>query len=143
MKFLLPALILTSSFTQAADLSITEARVRAVPPTAKISAAFMNIENRGADAVSMISATSSIAESVELHTNNMTDGKMTMRQVEQIELAGKQMTELAPGGLHIMLIGLKKPLKEGEMVDLSIKLSDGTTELFELPIQQIMPHMKH
>ena len=142
MKSLIPAILLASSLSQAADLEISEARARAVPPTANISAAFMDVHNNASTPVAIVNAESSVAQSVELHSNSLTNGKMQMRRIEQIDLPAKETTQLQPGGLHIMLIGLNQPLVEGSTIDLSIQLSDGTTEALELPVEQIMPMMK-
>jgi len=141
MKYLATALLLSASLANAADLSFSDARARAVPPTADISAAFMTVTNNADSAVAMVSAESSIAETVELHTNSMVDGKMKMRRIAQIDIAANAKVELKPGGLHVMFIGLKKPLVMGETVDLKINLSDGTSQELQLPIVHIEPMM--
>lgn len=143
MKFLIPALLLSASLTQAADLRIEDAMARAVPPTAKMSAAFMTLTNNADTDLAVISAESSVAKAVELHNNTMTDGKMKMRQVNQIDLPANQTTELKPGGQHVMLIGLKRALVEGETIDLKLNFSDGSSESMEIPIQKIKPMMQH
>ena len=143
MKFLIPALLLSASLTQAANLKIEDAMARAVPPTAKMSAAFMTLTNNADTDLAVVSAESSVARAVELHNNTMTDGKMKMRQVNQIDLPANQTTELKPGGQHVMLIGLNKALVEGETIDLKLIFSDGSSETMEIPIQQIRPTMQH
>jgi copper(I)-binding protein len=143
MKFLMPALLLSASLTQAADLKIEDAMARAVPPTAKMSAAFMTLTNNADTDLAVVSAESSVAKAVELHNNTMTDGKMKMRQVNQIDLPANQTTELKPGGQHVMLIGLTRALVEGETIDLKLNFSDGSSESMEIPIQQIKPMMQH
>lgn len=143
MKFLMPALLLSASLTQAADLNIEDAMARAVPPTAKMSAAFMTLTNNADTDLAVIGAESSVAKAVELHNNTMTDGKMKMRQVNQIDLPANQTTELKPGGLHVMLIGLNRALVEGETIDLKLNFSDGSSKSMEIPIQQIKPMMQH
>lgn len=142
MKFLIPALLMSTSLAQAADLTIDNAMARAVPPTAKMSAAFMTLTNNANTDLAVLSAESSVAKAVELHNNTMTDGKMKMRQVNQIDLPANQTTELKPGGLHVMLIGLNKALVEGETIDLKLNFSDGSSEALEIPIQQIKPMMQ-
>lgn len=142
MKFLIPALLMSTSLTQAADLTIDNAMARAVPPTAKMSAAFMTLTNNANTDLAVLSAESSVAKAVELHNNTMSDGKMKMRQVNQIDLPANQTTELKPGGLHVMLIGLNKALVEGETIDLTLNFSDGSSEALEIPIQQIKPMMQ-
>jgi copper(I)-binding protein len=142
MKLLIPALLMSTSLTQAADLTIDSAMARAVPPTAKMSAAFMTLTNNANTDLAVLSAESSVAKAVELHNNTMSDGKMKMRQVNQIDLPANQTTELKPGGLHVMLIGLNKALVEGETIDLTLNFSDGSSEALEIPIQQIKPMMQ-
>lgn len=142
MKSLIPALLMSASLTHAADLTIDDAMARAVPPTAKMSAAFMTLTNNEATDLAMVSAESSAAKAVELHNNTMVDGKMKMRKVDQIDLPANQTTELKPGGLHVMLIGLNRALVEGETIDLKLNFSDGSSEAMEIPIQQIKPMMK-
>lgn len=142
MKYLATALLLSTSLVQAADLSFSDARARAVPPGAEISAAFMNVMNNSNSEVAMLSAESSVAQNVELHSNTMDGGKMKMRRVDQIALQGNTKVALEPGGLHIMFIGLNRSLAEGDTVDLTINLSDGTSESLEIPVVHIQPGMK-
>lgn len=86
------------------------------------AAAYMKLHNMG-DAADMIIAVSSpLADRVEMHTHTMTDGVMRMRQVEAIEIAPKAHTELKPGGLHLMIFGLKRLIKKGEMIPIKLTL---------------------
>jgi copper(I)-binding protein len=62
-----------------------------------------------------------VAEVVELHTHVMDGTIMRMRKVDAIDVTGGSTTELKPGGLHVMLIGLKAPLKAGEKFPLTLK----------------------
>lgn len=95
-------------------LTIDHPWARASAGNAKNGAAFMTIANTGTEPDRLLSATSSVAAKVELHTHMMdSDGVMKMRPVEAIELAPGEVTKLAPGGLHIMLMGLAAPLAEG------------------------------
>jgi len=142
MKYLPIALLLSASIVNAADISISDARARAVPPGADISAAFMNVKNNAATDLAILGADSSVAESVELHSNSMADGKMKMRRIDQIELAANSEVALQPGGLHIMLIGLRRPLVEGETIELTLNLSNNTSELLQIPVVHIEPGMK-
>jgi hypothetical protein len=62
-----------------------------------------------------------VAERVELHSMQMQGDVMRMRQVDAIELPAGATVELAPGGLHLMLMGLKSPLKAGERLPLVLR----------------------
>lgn len=84
------------------------------------SAVYMVIRNHSANNDVLLMAESDIAEAVELHKSEMKDGIMTMNPVESIEIPAGGQVELAPGGLHIMLIGLKKELKTGEKFTITL-----------------------
>lgn len=85
------------------------------------SAAYLILRNTGSQDDRLLSASSDIAEAVELHISEIKNDVMTMRQVEAVDLAAGQQVELKPGGLHIMLIGLKQSLQPGQTVSLTLK----------------------
>ena len=127
----------------ASTVDVHSPYVRAVPPGQANSAAFMALKNNSAKAVSLIRAQSSIAEVVELHTHTMDQGVMKMRQVSEITIPGNGTTRLQPGGLHIMLIGLKKNLSEGEQVTVRLHFSNGSMAIVEMPVKAVMAGMHH
>lgn len=95
------------------------------PPTAQVGAVYLDISNEGEDSAQLVSARAHIAEKVELHDMAMDDGVMKMRQVKKIEVAGEDTLKMRPsGGYHLMLIGLREPLKEGERFPLWLTFAD-------------------
>lgn len=138
MTTLLAALCMSSSIAFAADVSVEQPFARATAPGQPNSAAFMKLTNRG-EATALVAADSSVAETVELHTHTNEGGVMRMRKVEQIELPAGETTVLQPGGLHVMLIGLKQPLQEGSHIDLTLEYADGSEQQLEVPVQMAMP----
>jgi hypothetical protein len=124
----------------AADaLVVTDPYARAVPPGQPNSAVFMTLTNTLADDHALVDASSPVAEVVELHTHRMDDGMMRMRRVDRIELPGGARVELKPGGLHVMLIGLTRPLVTGDQVALNLILDDGSSRQITAPVRDIMP----
>lgn len=93
---------------------------RATAPQARNGAAYFVLNATGADSDRLVSAASPVAEKVELHTHLMEDGVMKMRPVVAIEVAPGSPTALQPGGLHVMLLGLKAPLVKGEKFPLTL-----------------------
>lgn len=83
-----------------------------------VSAAYMRLRNNGSAADRLLRAESDVAQAVELHISEMQGGVMTMRPIEYIEVPANGEAELKPGGMHVMLIGLKRELKAGETVSL-------------------------
>ena len=85
------------------------------------SAAYMRLTDRGTEPDELISASSPIAGKVELHVFNVENGVYGMHRVSSIRVSpGAAATVLQPGGAHVMLEGLKRPLKPGETFPLSL-----------------------
>lgn len=125
--------------TAASSIKVENAFARAVPVGQANSAAFLTLVNTSDTARSVKSATSPVAATVELHTHTNNNGVMEMRQIPQIDVPAKGTTELKPGGLHIMLIGLKQELKPGENAALTLTFDDGSTTTVNAPIKDITP----
>ncbi|MCD8514256.1 MAG: copper chaperone PCu(A)C [Nitrincola sp.] len=143
-KLLLASALVFSSFSFANEaIIIEEPFARAVPPGQPNSAAFMTLKNESSDIVRIISATSNVSEVTELHTHTEVDGVMQMRQIDAIEIPADGMTELKPGGLHVMLIGLTQNLAEGDTVEVTLNFEDGSDRLLEVPVKHVMPMMQH
>lgn len=132
---------LTLSASALAEVNIDQPYARAVPPGQPNSAAFMTLKNNSDTEVSLVSASSSISNVAELHTHTNENGVMKMRQIAEINLKANQQVELKPGGLHIMLIGLKQNLVKGETVDLTLTFSDGSTETLDIHVKDVMSGM--
>lgn len=104
----------------AKGIAVANAWSRATPGGAKVGAAFMEITAAaGADDV-LVAAASPAAAVVEIHTHSMDDGVMKMRKLDKLPIAAGSAVVLKPGGLHIMLIDLKAPLKENDSVPLTL-----------------------
>jgi copper(I)-binding protein len=142
MKKLACALLLALSaplaFAGASDeVAVHDPYVRAVPPGQPNSAAFMILENSGKTDHAVVAAKSDASEVVELHTHVMEEGMMKMRQIPQFDLPAGAKTTLEPGGLHVMLIGLKGDLKAGDTVALTLVFADGTETPLQAPVKEI------
>ena len=95
------------------SLSILQSWARASPPGATVGGAFLTISNPGAQDT-LLRIESPVASSVEMHQTSMKDGLMQMRQVETVPVPAHGRVQFDPGGLHVMLLGLKRPLVEGQ-----------------------------
>jgi copper(I)-binding protein len=105
---------------RAGSLTVSDAWARASAGAQPNGAAYLKVRNDGATD-RLLSASAPVAEVVELHTHVMDGTIMRMRKVDAIDVTGGSTTELKPGGLHVMLIGLKAPLKAGEKFPLTLK----------------------
>ena len=139
--FLLAAVIggpVLAADVSAGALSLQQAWARASIGSAKAGAAYMTIVNRGDEVDRLLAVSTSAAKVSQLHTNLMKDGVMRMRQVEVLEIAPGEPVVLQPGGLHIMLMGLKKSLVEGG--SFSLLLTFEKAGRVEVPVQIEAPN---
>jgi periplasmic copper chaperone A len=142
MAALLPLAVSTAMAEgdAATQIKVENGYVRAVPPVSPTSAAFMQLTNSGERDHQLMSAESDISEFVELHTHTMGEkGMHEMRKVEKIDLPGGAMTELKPGGLHVMFINLKEPLLSGSEVGVKLNFEDGSSTQLTLPVKKMDP----
>jgi periplasmic copper chaperone A len=96
-------------------ISIEAPWSRATPGEAKVAAGYLTIKNKAAAPDRLVSATTDIAERTEVHQVSMTDGMMKMRQVSDgVPVPAGGAVVLAHNGYHLMFLGLKRPLMEGE-----------------------------
>ena len=113
----------------AADsVTVQDPYVRLAPPNAPATGAFMVIRNGGDKDVKVVSASNPASKVTELHTHLNEGGVMKMRPVPAIEVKAKGEAVLKPGGLHVMLIDLKAPMKEGDVVPITLGFDDGSSK---------------
>jgi copper(I)-binding protein len=128
-----PVLVLAPFFACGGDkgsgvpmVGVEEAWARAIPLVqeeggARInSAVYFLLRNQGTATDRMIGAETPIAVSAEIHESILVDDVMRMRRVDGVEILPGAAVELQPGSLHIMLMGLEKPLLAGEVFDLTL-----------------------
>ncbi|MBX9927136.1 MAG: DUF1775 domain-containing protein [Hyphomicrobiaceae bacterium] len=104
------------SVTTATGLDIGPAWSRATPQGAANGAAFLTIRNTGTVADRLIGAELDGGKRTEIHETTSVDGIMRMRHVGEIVIPAGATVELKPGGLHIMIMGLDKPVEAGSVV---------------------------
>lgn len=99
---------------------ISDAWVRAVPPVSRNTAAYFSLTALEND--TLLSVSADVADSVEMHEMQRSASGVSMQALERVNLPAMQPVHFAPGGNHVMLIGLKKPLAKGDSVVLTLKL---------------------
>ena len=95
------------------DLEIKHPWSRATLPGAKVAAGYLIIINKGSSPDRLVSVTADIAGKAEIHAMTVTDGVMTMRPANGVEIAANSEVKLEPGSYHVMFMDLKGPAKEG------------------------------
>lgn len=120
-------------FATAADIAAEDPFAYAAGPNAKATGAYITLTNTG-PADKLIAAKSDVAKRTELHESLMVDGVMKMRAVEALDLPEGGKIEMKPGGLHVMLMGLTRPLEEGEIVPITLVFESGAEIIVETPM---------
>ena len=128
--------------TAADDISVSDPYVRAMPPGQPTSLAFMGLTNNSKKDHVLLDAEGTVAKMVELHTHTMKNGMMHMHKVDKIDLPAGKKVMLQSGGLHVMLMGLKKDLKPGDNVAISLVFADGSKKKLDVPVRKIKMMMK-
>ena len=102
-------------------LEIGHPWARATPPTAPTGGGYLSVKNTGTEPDRLLSVSSPAAQTVQVHEMKMEGNVMRMRELESpLEIKPGETVTLAPGGLHLMMTGLKAPLKQGERVPLTL-----------------------
>ncbi|MGF1592619.1 MAG: copper chaperone PCu(A)C [Kiloniellaceae bacterium] len=122
---------------QLGDLTIGHPWARASAGLARNGAAYLTLHNAGATGDRLVAASSDVAEHIELHTHLMEGDVMKMRRVEAIEVPAGGDVALQPSGLHIMLIGLKAPLVEGERFALTLRFAEAGEIAVEFAVEAV------
>jgi len=116
----LSALVLAAGFaaTAFAQVNVKDAWVRATVPEQKATGAFMQLSAPAG--ARLVEVRTKAAGVVELHEMSMEGTTMRMRAIAGIDLPAGKVVELKPGGYHVMLMDLKRPLKGGDSVALTL-----------------------
>lgn len=126
IRFLAAALILglmvpfAAAQGQSNGISVSQAWSRATPGGVRNGTAYLQISSKGPEGDKLVGAKSDIAGQVELHNHIHEGGMMKMRRVDAIDVPAGETVKLEPGGFHVMLMDLKRPLKAGESFDLTL-----------------------
>lgn len=127
-----------SGETKIGDLLIRSARSRETPTAGGTGVGFMTISNDGSEDDRLVAITSDAAASVEIHQMSMADGQMQMRALSDgLAIPAGQTVELAPGGYHLMLIGLSQALVAGQTVKLELRFEKAGAVSVEMPIAEL------
>jgi copper(I)-binding protein len=110
---------------------------RATPGGAKTGAVYLTLMNHGSSADRLLGATTAAADKVEFHNATEENGVARMRQMRSVDVAPGASVAFSPGGMHIMLVGLKQPLKEGQAIALTLNFEKAGKEDVTVPVGKI------
>lgn len=133
---------------QVGELLVDQPWSRELPPNAPAGAAYFTLHNQGSAADRLIGASTPRAERSELHTHVHQNGLMKMMQIPAVELPSGEQVVFQPGGNHVMLFGLGKPLTAGEQFPLTLEFEKAGKVEVQVEVrtadgQMPMPHGQH
>jgi len=119
----------------AGEVMVSGAFARAsATPAAKAGAVYFTIRNEGAAADTLTNVATDAARSAMLHENVEENGVVSMRHLEALAIAPKETVTLSPTKLHVMLMGLKAPLKKGEHISLTLTFEKAGEVKVDVPV---------
>ena len=120
---------------QSGDVAITNAWARATPGGAQTAAAYVTVESVAGDRLT--GAATPAAQKAEIHLMTMDDGVMKMRQVDGVDLPPGKAVTLKPGGYHIMLTGIAKPLEAGQSFPLTLDFAKAGARQVTVTVEKV------
>jgi len=138
MLLLLGGILLAAAvFAAPAIVEVRHGHVRTPVPGQTVAAAFMTLYNTTEKPQQLVAVKGDVAQSLELHGHTEANGIMQMRRLDAIALPPHTEVTLAPGGMHLMLIGLRQPLTENQRVTFKLVLGDGREVEATLPVVDV------
>jgi copper(I)-binding protein len=126
-----------------AEIIVTDATVRLLPPGVPNTAAYFSIQNSSDTTQILIGASADFATKAEIHNHIMVNDMMRMEQQSEVVIQPGESVQFAPGGLHLMLFGLKQPLLEGQSVAISLQTKDGEFIVIQANVARPSVHTHH
>ena len=134
LLFLFLALIIPASGF--AQLEFSDAWIKNLPPPVPVRAGYMTIHNSQSRAMSIVAIHSDAFASVEIHQTRMQDGMMRMDPVPNLTIAPGETVQLAPGGLHLMMMQPVEPTQPGDIHRITLEFDDGSSQTLELTVRK-------
>lgn len=131
-------LIYGPAFSGDAGLRVTGGWVRGLPPVQTTTAAFLDLYNGGSRDRVLVAAGSEMVDAVEVHAHSSDGGVMRMRPAEQVTVPAGGRVAFRPGGLHLMLFGVRGPLHDGDRVPLWLEFADGARLDLQLEVRSVL-----
>jgi periplasmic copper chaperone A len=123
-----------AALAQTSGLEVSNAWARATPGRSQTGAIYLTVVSPTAD--KLVSASTPAAKKAELHTTTMTGMVMKMRPLSDLDIPAGQSVTLKPGGMHIMLTGLEKPLRAGQTFPLTLTFDKAGTRTVDVAVEK-------
>ena len=119
-----------------AELEISNPWIKNLPPSVPVRAGYMTLHNPQSKTVSIVSLSSDAFGSIEIHQTIAQDGMMRMEQVPALKIEPDSTVQLAPGGLHLMMMNPIEPTRIGDTIEILILIDDGSEQKLEMRVKK-------
>jgi len=136
MRFLLVLLALTLSTGLHAELRISDAWIKNLPPSVPVRAGYLTLFNPTTNTRVVLGFDSPAFARIELHRTVSEDGMMRMEAVDELRLDPGARLRLEPGGLHLMMMQASEPTRPGDRIPVSLRFADGRGQAFEMTVRE-------
>lgn len=126
-----------------AHINVLNAQVRLLPPVVPNTSAYFKLVNDTTQPLVLVSGASPVSEKVEIHNHIQENGVMKMVHMSSLTVPAGETLAFQPGGYHLMLFGLKKPLKEGQTVPVTLTTQSGFTIAIEAKVTRVVAKHHH
>lgn len=126
----------TSLPAHAGDLVAGHAWIQESPPGLSVLAGYLDLENRGDHDIKITRISSTVAERIEVHRTEIDTNTVTMRRIPVLELKPHSRLDFKPGGYHLMIFGVTKPLHVGDKVRIDIATDAGSHVLVDAVVRK-------
>lgn len=118
------ALLCGAATVAAQNLEARDAWIRAMPPVSSVSSAYVTLVNTSDKTIVLVGAETPVAGTTEIHTHVHSEGMARMRRLRSLEIGAGKAARFKPGGHHLMLMNLQKPLSPGDRIPITLKFAD-------------------
>ena len=133
----LAAIIASAAGARASDVMVINAFARAsATPAARAGAAYVTVVNHGDTPDRLIAIVTPAASMAEVHGTVMNGNVIKMETLDAVNVPAQASVEMKPGGLHVMLMGLKKPLVEGGAIDMTLTFEKAGSITIKVPVRE-------
>lgn len=143
LSLMINAGVVHAATVTTANVTVEDGHVRGLPPGQTVTAAFMRLLNHGDEPVTLVAASSDRSDKVEVHATRHSDNMMHMEKVDSIVIPAGGEFVFASGQYHLMLVDLVNPLRDGEMVDITLSFSNDSVLTVSLPVRSVLNEHMH
>lgn len=135
MSLALLALLAIAACGRTGPVTVHDAWANATPVGATVGAVYLEL--RAGEADTLLAASTTVADRIEMHSNSEQNGMMQMRPLSTVDLKAGEPFAFAPNGAHFMLVGLRQPLAAGMRFPVTLQFKNAGTLTAQVDVVEL------